>query len=224
MSSNEDLRARLQSLRASRQTQNDAQQRQEPVRDWGDTFQQDELEELQLMLEQDGGGYASSSTEEYDAAPSSGLPTPDDPDVWRDTRPTSHSYVDEPHAYQSIERQLSYRQPGLNPAVEETYEAAFRLIQLAADAERSGNPLQAIQLYTDAGDVLIKVGKNEHDPLLKQGIREKANEIMKRAEELDEWYYSVQESARKAALPPQLQIQRTQVPRVQEPGKDANRL
>ncbi|KAJ8527500.1 hypothetical protein ON010_g14763 [Phytophthora cinnamomi] len=104
----------------------------------------------------------------------------------------------------------------LNPAVEETYEAAFRLIQLAAEAERSGNPLQAIQLYTDAGDVLIKVGKGEPDPLLKQGIREKANEIMKRAEELDEWYYSVQESARKAALPPQLQIQRTQVPRVQE--------
>ncbi|EGZ27195.1 hypothetical protein PHYSODRAFT_470234 [Phytophthora sojae] len=167
-------------------------------------------------MEQDGGGYVSSNAEEYDAAPSSGLPTPDGPDVWRDTRPTSHSYVDEPHANQPIERQLSYRQPGLNPAAEETYEAAFRLIQLAADAERSGSPLQAIQLYTDAGDVLIKVGKREPDPLLKQGIRQKANEIMKRAEELDEWYYSVQESARKAALPPQLQIQRTQVPRVQE--------
>ncbi|GMF19752.1 unnamed protein product [Phytophthora fragariaefolia] len=211
--STDDLRARLQSLRASRQS---SLQRQEPVREWGDTFQLDELEELQSMLEQDAGGYASSNAEEYDAALSSGLPTPDSPEVWRDTRPASHSYVDEPHDNQPIERQLSYRQPGLNPAVEETYEAAFRLIQLAAEAERSGHPLQAIQLYTDAGDVLIKVGKNEQDPLLKQGIREKANEIMKRAEELDQWYYSVQESARKAALPPQLQIQRTQVPRVQE--------
>ncbi|KAL3669585.1 Chitin synthase, class 2 [Phytophthora oleae] len=204
--SSEDWRARLQSLRSARPPQ------PEVVRDWGDTFQPGELEELEAMLEQD----ASSNTEEYDAALSSGLPTPDDLDVWRDTKPMRHSYVDEPQANQPIERQLSYRQPGLNPAVEETYAAAFRLIQLAAEAERSGNPLQAIQLYTDAGDVLIKVGTNEPDPLLKQGIREKANEVMKRAEELDEWYYSVQESARKAALPPQLQIQRTQVPRVQE--------
>ncbi|KAE9029746.1 Chitin synthase [Phytophthora rubi] len=185
--STEDLRARLQSLRQS------SPQRLEPVRDWGDTFQLDELEDLQSTP----GGSASSSAEEEYA------------DVWRDTRPTRHSYVDD----QPIERQLSY---GLNPAVEETYEAAFRLIQLAAEAERGGHPLQAIELYTDAGEVLIKVGRGEPDPLLKQGIREKANEVMKRAEELDEWYYSVQESARKAALPPQLQIQRTQVPRVQE--------
>ncbi|KAL4114821.1 hypothetical protein PRIC2_014274 [Phytophthora ramorum] len=211
--STEDLRARLQSLRASRTS---SLQPQEAVRDWGDTFQPGELEELQSMLEQDAAGDFSSGTEEYDAIASSGLSTPDNVDVWRDTRPTSHSYVDEPHPNQPIERQLSYRQSGLNPAVEETYEAAFRLIQLAAEAERSGTPLQAIQLYTDAGDVLVKVGRREPDPLLKQGIREKANEIMKRAEELDEWYYSVQESARKAALPPQLQIQRTQVPRVQE--------
>jgi hypothetical protein len=43
--------------------------------------------------------------------------------------------------------------------------------------------------------------------LLKTGIQEMASEIKKRAEELDEWFYSVQESARKAALPPQLRIQ-----------------
>ncbi|RLN10657.1 hypothetical protein BBJ28_00022734 [Nothophytophthora sp. Chile5] len=215
--SNQDLAARLQSLRAARASRDAAQgARQEPVRDWGDTFRPGELEELQSMLEDEaaaaGGGYASSSTDDYDAT----LPTPEDPDVWRDTRPTSHSYVDEPRNNLPIERQLSYRQPGLNPTVEVTYEAAFRLIQLAAEAERGGNPLQAIQLYTEAGDVLIKVGTDEPDPLLKQGIREKANEIMKRAEELDQWYYSAQESARKKALPPELQIQRTQVPRVQE--------
>lgn len=113
-----------------------------------------------------------------------------------------------------MHRQPSYAPPPL--PVDETYEAAFRLIQQAADAERAGDPLLAIRLYTDAGEVLIKVGVHEQDAMLKAGIQEKASEIMKRAEELDEWYYSVQESARKAALPPQLRIQRTNVPRVQE--------
>lgn len=61
-----------------------------------------------------------------------------------------------------------------------------------------------------------QVGKNESDPLLKHGIQEKAHEIMKRAEELDQWYYAAQENARVAALPPKLKIQRTEVPRVQE--------
>lgn len=60
------------------------------------------------------------------------------------------------------------------------------------------------------------MGKHESDPLLKHGIQEKAHEIMKRAEELDQWYYAAQENARVAALPPKLKIQRTDVPRVQE--------
>jgi chitin synthase len=39
---------------------------------------------------------------------------------------------------------------------------------------------------------------------------------MQRAEELDAWYFSVQEKARKAALPPQLKIQRTEVPLISQ--------
>lgn len=139
--------------------------------------------------------------------------------VWRDMTTTNESYWGNSTRTglqnRPISRGLS-RPLGPNNTEEVTYESAFRLVQQAVDAERARDPIMAIQLYSEAGESLVKVGRTEEDPLLKQGIKEKAVEIMKRAEELDQWYYSVQENARLAALPPRLKIQRTDVPRVQE--------
>jgi hypothetical protein len=56
----------------------------------------------------------------------------------------------------SYQRAMSRQQPNIADTVM-TYEAAFRLVQQAAEAERSGDPMFAIQLYTDAGEALIKV-------------------------------------------------------------------
>lgn len=216
----DELAARLEQLR--RQPQQQQQQEQSTMNEWQQGCRLSDLDDLESMLEDEASGATLSTTAGNNSA--AGYDTPaldldaEPTSVWRDTRERRGSYMDDVavHSAPPVDRQLSYNTTGAAPAVDVTYESAFRLIQQAADAERAGDPLLAIRLYTDAGEVLVKVGAHEQDPLLKVGIQEKASEIMKRAEELDEWYYSIQESVRKAALPPQLRIQRTSVPRVQE--------
>ncbi|TMW60216.1 hypothetical protein Poli38472_000258 [Pythium oligandrum] len=182
---------------------------------------EEELEELQSMLSDSTYLPRPTMHETVSTTTTTSVPSAEeDAGVWQDMRPSARSYMEDepPRVYNrqgSHQRAISVPGAG-NAHGEVSYESAFRLIQQAADAERNADPLLAIQLYTDAGDLLVRVGKTENDPLLKQGIKEKAMEIMKRAEELDQWYYSLQESFRQAALPPQLKIQKTQVPRVQE--------
>ncbi|RHY39101.1 hypothetical protein DYB30_006661 [Aphanomyces astaci] len=167
--------------------------------------------------------------------------------LWRDTKDSANSYLsDEPAvpppaallnmAKNVQERQQSFRQasllrmgstaiPHLPNTVEEfldggvSYEGAFRLVQLAVQMEADGNPAAAIQLYVDAGRMLVEVGKREVDPLLQKGIRQKSHEMLQRAEELDKWMNDVAEEARRAALPPALKIARTNVPLVEQSWK-----
>lgn len=239
--SREDLEARLRSMRQARQ----AQQQPAATTAYTTTTWQssgaesynidEELEDLQSLvsdhsyLSRPSNAHATTTTTTITTTgqPSNAIASMpiDESALWSDMRPTARSYVedDTPTANvggNGVSRQLSYQRSvnanGGNSHGDVSYESAFRLIQQAADAERSADPLLAIQLYADAGELLVRVGTAEPDPLLKQGIREKANEVMKRAEELEQWYYSLQENIRKAALPPQLRIQKTQVPRVQE--------
>ncbi|KAF0699308.1 Aste57867_10098 [Aphanomyces stellatus] len=100
-----------------------------------------------------------------------------------------------------------------------SYEGAFRLVQLAVQMEGDGNPAAAIQLYVDAGKMLVEVGKREVDPLLRKGIQQKSHELLQRAEELDKWMADVAEEARLAALPPALRIAKTNVPLVEQAWK-----
>ncbi|DAZ97368.1 TPA: hypothetical protein N0F65_003391 [Lagenidium giganteum] len=183
-----------------------------PLNDTALSANLSELDELEGMITDGQNSHGAFQNRTYLSQQSSD----DVSGIWKDTTQSKQSYMEPPGLYH---RQVSYQRGMSRTAVAEeevTYESAFRMIQQAADAERAGDPLLAIQLYADAGVALVKVGKNEPDPMLKQGIKEKASEVVKRAEELDDWYKSVQENARLESLPPQLKIQKTDVPRVQE--------
>ncbi|KAJ0401193.1 hypothetical protein P43SY_007612 [Pythium insidiosum] len=179
-----------------------------------------ELEELQRMVGDDSNGDVAATTTMTIVTEEQRADDNTDAAVWHDMRPTARSYVDEDgHTgpRQPLGRQISAALPGFDVTLGEvTYESAFRLIQQAAEAERGGDPLRAVDLYVSAGKILISVGRNEQDPLLRQGIQEKALEVSNRAEQLNDWYSSVQEKIRWESLPPQLRIQKTDVPRVQE--------
>ncbi|EQC40891.1 hypothetical protein SDRG_01956 [Saprolegnia diclina VS20] len=174
--------------------------------------------------------------------------------VWKDSKEKTYGYLDDEPAPQPqtllnkanslVQRQVSNKSlrrqhtaafRPLPNTVEElldgtpTYEGAFRLVQLAVQMEQDGDPEAAINLYADAGATLVEVGRKEVDPLLQKGIRQKAQELLQRAEDLENWMNSVAEEARKAALPPSLRIARTNVPTVEQawagrppPFHDAN--
>nr|ADE62521.1 chitin synthase 2 [Saprolegnia monoica] len=186
-----------------------------------------------------GGTYATGSPVGAEAEGSySQVP------VWKDSKETRRSYLDDeptpqPQSLinmantlvqrqasnQSFRRQHTANFRPLPNTVEElldgtpTYEGAFRLVQLAVQMEQDGDPGAAINLYVDAGTTLVEVGKREVDPLLQKGIQQKAFELLQRAEELGTWMNTVAEEARKAALPPQLKIARTNVPTVEQAWK-----
>lgn len=121
--------------------------------------------------------------------------------VWRDSMESSkkQGYLDAQPSYR-VSKQKSYRRAASRPVhgstvtqsmARPTYEAGFRIVQQAIEAEKSGDPLFAMELYADAGEILVNVGKMESDPLLKKGLQEKAFELLRRAEQLDEWHKSV---------------------------------
>lgn len=141
--------------------------------------------------------------------------------VWHNTKEaeSTSSYLDDA----MLSRQFSYRRamsrsvsPG-KPTVKPppTYAEAFKIVQQAVDAEKSGDPLFAMELYADAGAILVNVGKNESDDTLKKGIKAKAFELLRRAEQLDQWYQNVQEQAEMPENLPEQGIQRTEVPTVE---------
>ncbi|OQR94669.1 chitin synthase (Chitin-UDP-GlcNac-transferase) [Thraustotheca clavata] len=225
MSDKLDLTARLRALREGNTPAEapNTQQTQRPR----PLYTQDSLEF--------GGMYATGSPVGAEASDSSFAQVP----VWKDSKETKSYLDDEPTpqpasllnmASNLVQRQASnqsfLRQNTANfrplpNTVEElldgapTYESAFRLVQLAVQMEQDGDPVAAINLYVDAGTTLVEVGKREVDPLLQKGIQQKAHELLQRAEDLDKWMNTVAEEARKAALPPQLKIARTNVPTVQ---------
>ncbi|GMF22061.1 unnamed protein product [Phytophthora lilii] len=94
----------------------------------------------------------------------------------------------------------------------------FRSTRTAADAEANGDGY--VGCNTDNSNATSSSAQPNSDICRDANDTAQPIEIQlsycQTTQKLDERYYSVQESARKAALPPQLQIQRTQVPRVQE--------
>ncbi|CAK4411240.1 unnamed protein product [Aphanomyces euteiches] len=244
MSKNVDFEARLRALRESNNAQaalDNTPQPPPPTSNTG-TAQPPRTLFAQESLEF-GGTYVNASPMGSESETSFQVP------MWRDTKDTTNSYLDEllenggdepipptsallNMAKNVQERQQSFREANLlrrkssvlplPSTVEElldggvSYEGAFRLVQLAVQMEADGNPSAAIQLYIDAGKMLVEVGKRELDPLLQKGIRQKAHEMLQRAEELDKWMNDVAEEARRAALPPALRIARTNVPLVEQ--------
>lgn len=97
-----------------------------------------------------------------------------------------------------------------------SYEDAFKVVQLAVEAERSGDPLLAVNLYTDAGEILIQVGKEEADPTLQHGMKEKSYELLTRAEKIQSWCEAVQASHDQVGDMPEQSIQFTDVPTVEK--------
>ncbi|RHY33381.1 hypothetical protein DYB32_001667 [Aphanomyces invadans] len=167
--------------------------------------------------------------------------------LWRDTKDSGNSYLSDEQAVPAPaallnmarnvqERQKSFRQASmmrmgssivpLPHTAEElldggvSYEGAFRLVQAAVQMEVDANPAAAIELYAEAGSMLVEVGRREVDPLLRKGIAQKSHEILQRADELSKWMNDVEEEARRAALPPALKIARTNVPLVEKAWGD----
>merc|ERR1711920_108258 len=82
-----------------------------------------------------------------------------------------------------------------------TYEDAFNTVQLAVDAEKNKDPVLAMDLYTEAGQALVEVGKRENDSIIRQGVQKKAFELLTRAEQLDEWNKKMEQESKAHGVP-----------------------